>query len=319
MTSQDAVSVERIAVGSGSPEGTNSAYVLPDRGLVVDPGPPAEAAWNVLCAGLADAGLNVADVEDVFVTHWHVDHSGLAPCLADASGATIHMHERDAPFVATYEKTHERRRQRDADRLRDWGVPADAVATVQRADTPSPLPSETPVSAHEQGDAVSGGTVCHIPGHTEGHATLAVDGHRFVGDAILPTYTPNVGGSDTRADAPLASFLTSLDRLERETGTIHPGHGTAIAPERFETIRAHHRDRSQRVLDAVGTRDRPTPWAVAVDLFGEMAGIHVKFGAGEAYAHLAHLAEAGDIRQVDDDPLRYESRRPSGAEPSAFE
>lgn len=314
------MTVERLPIGAGSPEGTNSAYVLLDRGIVVDPGPPGDAAWADLQGGLRDAGVEIEDVDHVVATHWHADHVGLTPRLAAAADATIHMHERDAPFVAEYEATRERRRQRDKQTLQAWGVPPDRVEEVQSADTRSPLPDETHVESHTDGDTVAGATIRHTPGHTEGHLALSTDGHLFVGDTVLPTYTPNVGGSDTRAENPLASFLESLDRLERHGGVLHPGHGTSLdIPARIDTIRAHHRRRSRRVFDCVTNLERPTPWEVAVELFGEMHGVHVKFGAGEAAAHLAYLVESGDIEEIADAPIRYGPRRSQNTEPTAFD
>lgn len=302
------MNVERIAVGRGSPEGTNSAYVVPDRSLVVDPGPPGDDAWTDLQAGLDRTALALEDVEDVVVTHWHVDHCGLAPRLARESGATIHMHDCDAPFVATYETAHERRRERDQTALESWGVPVARIDEVRETDTPSGLPSKTPVEFRTDGDEVAGGTILHTPGHTEGHVALSFDDDILVGDTILPTYTPNVGGSDTRARNPIASFLDSLDRLQALDATFHPGHGTSLAiPERFDEIRDHHRQRRRRVLEHVEALDRPTPWEVAVELFGEMRGIHVKFGAGEAAAHLVDLADSEVVSRVDEDPMRYDA------------
>jgi glyoxylase-like metal-dependent hydrolase (beta-lactamase superfamily II) len=297
----------RIAVGSGSLEGTNSAYLLAERGVVVDPGPPDERAWSDLRAGLADAGVELADVERVVVTHWHVDHAGLAPRLAEAAGATIHMHERDAPFVRTYEDTRDRRLERDADRMALWGVPDAIREETLSADTPSPLPEETTVIGHTDGETVADATVWHTPGHTEGHLALVTGDEAFVGDAVLSTYTPNVGGSDTRADDPLPAYAEGLERLASATKTLRPGHGTAVDPNRIEAIRAHHRERSQNVLAAVDEIGPASPWTVARRLFGEMDGVHAKFGAGEAAAHLRWLAAAGAVSPVSESPRRYES------------
>lgn len=304
------MSVVRIPIGSGGPEGTNSAYLLADRGILIDPGPPGDAAWADLRSGLRAANVGFAAIDHVVVTHWHADHVGLAPRLAAEADATIHMHERDAPLLAEYEAARAERRRRDDETLEAWGVPTERIEEVRRRDSPSDLPAATPVESHTDGDTVAGATIRHTPGHTEGHIAVDVDDHLFVGDTVLPMYTPNVGGSDTRADNPLSAFLDSLDRLERRGGVLHPGHGDSVeAPTRFETIREHHRTRGQRVLDSVADMDRPTPWDVAVDLFGEMHGVHVKFGAGEAAAHLEYLETAGDVASVSTDPLRFEARR----------
>jgi glyoxylase-like metal-dependent hydrolase (beta-lactamase superfamily II) len=304
--------VVRIGVGSGSPEGANSAYLLPDEGVVVDPGPPDEEAWEALRDGVREVVPSLGAVDHVVVTHWHVDHAGLAPRLAAAADATVHMHATDAPFVASYERAREERLDRDAGALRRWGVPTEVVERVVAGDTPSSLPAETAVEAHDDGDRVAGGRLLHTPGHTAGHAAVAFDGHLFVGDAILPTYTPNVGGSDTRLTNPLEAYLTSLARLERRLDgvDVHPGHGERLdLPDRLDHIRTHHERRTARVSSRLADRGRATPWDVAGDLFGDLSGIHVKFGAGEAAAHLEYLRARDYVLEAGGDPVTYEHHR----------
>jgi glyoxylase-like metal-dependent hydrolase (beta-lactamase superfamily II) len=331
-------SLERIAHAAASPEGENSTYVLPDRGLVVDPGPPGDGPWTTLTAGLHEAGLSVGAVETVFVTHWHADHAGLAPRLAAAADATLAIGAADAPLVGDYAAERSRRVDRDARRLREWGVPDPIVEAVRAGDDPSPMPDTCPVRAVADGATVGGGTVVATPGHTAGHAALAFDDPRvlFVGDAVLPQYTPNVGGSDTRLDAPLATYLDTLERLravEAPSPTALPGHGAAVeVTARVATIRAHHADRVRAVVGALPRangasrtsedgevvpdgRDAAgrTPWTVARALFGEMRGIHAKMGAGEAAAHLRHAADRGLADRVADAPIRYVATAPGVA------
>ncbi len=325
--------VKRIA-HAASPEGANSTYVLPDEGLVVDPGPPGESPWEALTAGLRTAGLPIDTVGTIVVTHWHVDHAGLAPRLAAAADAELVLHEADAPLVADYAVERERRLDRDARRLRQWGVPDGTVAEIVDGDTPSPMPDACRVKAVADGASVAGATAIHSPGHTAGHLALRLDGALFVGDAVLPTYTPNVGGSDTRLEPALETYLDALDGLLERVGEDGPGAGTATAaypghgstvdlPGRIRTIRDHH---AERVADAVGTLPElggsasdpggRTPWAVARELFGEMNGIHAKMGAGEAAAHLAFAADHGFAERVGEMPVRYaRARREPDAAP----
>lgn len=307
--------VVRIGVGTGSPEGANSAYFLPASATVVDPGPPADIAYERLTAGISDAGYDLADVDHVVVSHWHVDHVGLAPRLAAAADATVHMHERDAPLLADYAAARERRVERDAATLTAWGAPPERVEAVRQSDTPSGLPDTTPVVAHADGDTVGGGELLHTPGHTVGHLAVRFGDALFVGDAVLPTYTPNVGGSDTRAADPLTDYVRSLDRLVRHDGSFYPGHGTTLGmPDRVETILDHHRARARRVVDRLAERGTATPWTIAVDLFGDLRGVHVKFGAGEAAAHLRALAAEPYVERVATDPEQYRLVTPPPAD-----
>jgi glyoxylase-like metal-dependent hydrolase (beta-lactamase superfamily II) len=295
----------RIPLGDPESGDDNSAYVLPDRGAVVDPGPPSDVAWRNLRDGLSTAGLAPEGVERVFLTHWHSDHVGLLARLHDVSGATVTMHESDAPLVADYERERERRVERDARRMREWGVPEASVSAVRAQDDPSPGAAGVAVDGLRDGASVDGVELLHTPGHTLGHAAYRVDGELLVGDAVLPTYTPNVGGGDTRQRDALGDTLATLDRLERlDPGTVAPGHGGPLSLEpRLGAMRAHHDERGRRVRDAV---DGPTtPWQVARRLFGDLNGIHVKLGAGEAAAHLVRLADRGLVERVDDDPVRY--------------
>ena len=324
-----APTVERIAHAAASPEGANSTYVLPDQRLVVDPGPPGESPWETLTAGLRTAGLPVDAVGTVVVTHWHADHAGLAPRLAAAADAELLLHEADAPLVADYAAAREHRLDRDARRLRQWGVPDGTVAEVVDGDTPSPMPDACPVRAVADGASVAGATAIHTPGHTAGHLALRIGDALFVGDAVLPTYTPNVGGSDTRLEPALETYLDALDRLVERVDTgadaapdAYPGHGATVdLPARARTIRTHHAERLRDAVDALpdpdddGADPGRTPWAVARDLFGRMEGIHAKMGAGEAAAHLAFAADHGFAERVGEAPDRYAraSREPEVA------
>lgn len=294
----------RVPVGAGSPEGINSAYVVPEKGIVVDPGPPTEKAWSAL-----NSTTDPVDVEHVFVTHWHVDHAGLACQLADEADATLHMHPSDAPLVGEYATERERRLERDLAALRRWGVPETDRKALCDTDSPSPLPDSYEVLTHEDGENVSGVEFIHTPGHTLGHSSFAVDGSLLLGDLLLPTYTPNVGGSDTRIEDPLGAYLSSIERIEGRFDYGEPGHGTTMkVEEAVSEVRSHHRNRAEAAFRSLATLDQPTPWDVACELFGEMSEIHVKFGAGEAAAHLQRLAALDVVERHDEDAIRYRPR-----------
>jgi glyoxylase-like metal-dependent hydrolase (beta-lactamase superfamily II) len=65
-------------------------YALEDeRGLaIVDPGLPGPASWKAITDRLTSAGMKVADVHSVIITHSHPDHFGGVGKLVEESGAT---------------------------------------------------------------------------------------------------------------------------------------------------------------------------------------------------------------------------------------
>lgn len=304
--------------------------------VLVDIGAAQEAVRSDLRAGLADLDRTVADVDAVLLTHWHYDHCGLAGEVQAASGATVYAHEADAGLIAGTETSpFDDADERDA-RLAAWGVPEDPRRELTAfVDTHLDLAGEpvdvTPLSDSDELTLAGVDlTAVHLPGHAAGlvgftaeadavaatrgdDAVGVTDGDSpdgdgdadgggsatqaaFVGDAILPRYTPNVGGADLRLSEPLAQYADSLCRLAAlDPAVAYPGHRDPItAPrDRALEILQHHRDRTRRVIDVLADRGRSTPWAVSAALFGDLSEIHILHGPGEAYAHLAHLTAAG--------------------------
>jgi glyoxylase-like metal-dependent hydrolase (beta-lactamase superfamily II) len=48
---------------------------------------------------LSGYGVSLADIDQVFLTHWHPDHSGLASHIQSTAGARGRIHELDAPLM----------------------------------------------------------------------------------------------------------------------------------------------------------------------------------------------------------------------------
>lgn len=301
------------AVSQGNPEfeGENTAYILDRDGVaVVDPGIPEPTVREKLVGALAERGHDLGDVDTVLLTHFHIDHIGLAAEIQSAGDASVHVHRDDAPIVRGDADALESMRTRQRERFDRWGVPDRKRAAIpgfeshDEAEPVSPVPeSVTPL---EDGETVSAGgfdmRVIHTPGHAAGHACFEFatgDGREaFVGDTILPVYTPNVGGSDTRLDDPLSRYLESLRRLDdREYPRVWPGHRSVIEdPDgRIREIVDHHRERCRRIVSILEDHGPADAWTVSDHLFGELDGIHIVHGPGEAYAHLEYLRNDGVV------------------------
>ena len=351
------VSVQRIQLGNTVFEGQNNVYVLSgDPTTLVDTGIAVPDVKTDLRDDLAEFGLTFADIEQVVLSHWHYDHSGLAGAIQEAGGATVRVHAADAPLVSGNKPSIHAERERRETLFDEWGLPTDKREELQqyldRDNLLAGQPAE--VTPFEDGDVIRAGsrdlTVVHLPGHAAGLCGFAFDSEAggedaaetrgedavetrgedavetrgedaaedshsqeiFSGDAVLPKYTPNVGGADVRVEDPLATYADSLVRFaKRDFARAWPGHRDQITDptERALTILEHHRERTRNVVDVLAEHGPADPWTVSAHLFGKLTEIHILHGPGEAYAHLDHLESAGvidragdDYRLVDSDP-----------------
>ncbi len=169
------------------------------KAAVIDPGGSVDA----IIGEVARRGLTL---DQIWITHGHLDHAGGAAEMAEKSGAPIvGPHPDDQFWIDDMEVQGAR-----------WGLPEARVFTPSRwlAD----------------GDVVTLGEtsweVAHCPGHTPGHVIFFNRAARFaqVGDVL---FKGSVGRTDfprSDPDALIRSVVTKLWPLGDDV-TFVPGHG----------------------------------------------------------------------------------------------
>lgn len=301
--------MERIQLSNATFEGDNNVYLFDgDETVLVDTGDWMAGTREQLVTALEARNLGFADIDRLFLTHWHGDHVGLAGDIQAESGATVHVHEKDVPLVSGDVDAWSRLDELHERRFEQWGIPEYGREVLRRIFTDTQTHENPPdVTPIQDGDTftVDGQRfeAVHAPGHAAGLCMYAFGDEVLTGDALLPQYTPNVGGADVRVDQPLALYLETLrDIVAAGYDRAWPGHRDVIEEPavRAEEIIAHHRERAWRVLDTLRRLGPADPWTVSADLFGNLEGIHILHGPGEAYAHLTHLEQTGDVRREGD-------------------
>lgn len=303
----------RIPLDNTSFEGKNNAYLLDgDETVLIDSGVRTAETRSQLQHALARMNIGFDDIDRVFLTHWHQDHCGLAGEIQEQGGSKVYVHEADAPLVAMDPNARESLESTHEEYFDRWGMPRTYIDELREVLDGSSL--QSPVENLEllnDGETYSVGEldleVIHAPGHSAGLCCFAFDGPNgrevFTGDAILPVYTPNVGGADVRVEDPLEKYIETLQRLS-DAGfeRAWPGHRDPIAEPtgRAQTIIEHHEKRAWNVLEALEELGPSDTWTVSRHLFGDLDSIHILHGPGEAHAHLGHLEATGAIEKTSD-------------------
>jgi len=305
-------------------EGHNNVYVIGAQKssptVLIDTGTGTSQTQRTLSNGLSELGIGFEDVDEVLVTHFHSDHAGLAGLIQDESNAQVQAHQADAPLVRRDKDAIESFETERRSLIRQWDVPklklSDLYKYVQEHNAyAGPKPVVTNLSPDRK--LAFGSTILrtiHLPGHTAGQCGFVTEGEDgtglFCGDALLPDYTPNVGGTDIRLQRPLEKYLQTLQHIiDSGYHRVWPGHREVIESptERAREIVSHHRLRAEQIYRTISEDGPLTVWGLSTYLFGDLEGIHIMAGAGEVYAHLNHLEENGIVESI---PSGYVTQEP---------
>lgn len=211
--------------------GTNTYILGSGRVAVIDPGPAIAAHQVAIMATL----LPGESISHIFVTHAHLDHSGLAAHLAQATGAPVHAFgAADTGRSATM--------QRHA-----AGMEIGGGEGVDRAFRPDVILAD--------GGRVIGETweveAIHTPGHMGSHLCYAACDTLFCGDHVMGWSTSLI----SPPDGDMADYMAALQKLAaRQWALFLPGHGAAVTnpAQRLTDLITHRRAREAAILAALG-------------------------------------------------------------------
>jgi len=85
-------------------KGVLSVYLVADNDpTLIDAG--TAKSFDTIQSGISELGMDVNDIENIVVSHVHVDHSGsVGDLLAVAPDTTVYIHESTAPHLADPER-----------------------------------------------------------------------------------------------------------------------------------------------------------------------------------------------------------------------
>lgn len=242
------------------------------------------------------ARAGVRQIQRILLTHWHIDHAGIAAVLAK-DGAEIFTNEIDYGEWLTFARPDSFALLHNW-MVSDWGVPKEELRLMYQNhcfyQTLYTLPAK--VTLLKPGDFVQAGDyraqIISTPGHTAGHVSywLEDEGVLFSGDALLPDQLPypETWLEGTSRVSGLPFYIQSVKKIAQLQGERYfPAHGPT--PGSDPTARC------QVVLDKIHSQvKRHVP---AETVYAGTAQLREKFGSDLLIYHLHHVFGWEAVRQ----------------------
>lgn len=273
-----------------------------------DTGFNVNGSIEILENDLASIGQNIESIRDIFITHTHIDHCGMAGLIKAKSGASIHL-----SAIADQSNKDYQNYDLSSPKMKkfylDHGLDIREVESVIKTAELMRNISDIVTGDHfvQPGETIDFGNsqleVIFAPGHTRGHVCYYFrrEGFLISGDTVLPQITPNLSPDLFAEDfRPLSSFLDSLSIVGNlSVRNVYPGHGCIMkdVKTRIKELYAHHDERTRLILHCLNG-DPKTTYQISQIIFGSNLTDFDKFLAvNETYVHLQELRDKGLIRE----------------------
>jgi len=306
--------------------GRVNAYLIEDDPLtLLDTGPNSATALDEVERGLAARGRCVEDLELIVISHWHLDHFGLAHILQRRSGAEIAALDRLGPWLQHYAEGMDAADAFAEQIMAEHGVPQDVGEALMTAwhgfrgwgaavTMTRPLTDGGELALR---DRTLG--VLHRPGHSPSDTIFHDAEHRIVlgGDHLIKHISSNpliarpLDWIDGDGDRPqrtraLVEYTASLraTREMRDVDLVLAGHGTpvvdhvALIDERL----ALHARRAEKIRRLIATQPL-TAHDIAQALWGDVAVTQAYLTLSEVLGHVDLLLDEGLIVERREDGL----------------
>lgn len=311
------------------PELVSNVFVISDgaRIILVDSGSGQPDANQDLLDGLAAIGeqhgepITLADVDQIVITHGHIDHYGGLPFVRRHSSAPVGVHVLDRRVLSNHEERVAVAARRLATFLQEAGVgEARRQKMMQMYLFSKGIYRSTAVDfLLDEGTPLNGDiALYHTPGHCPGQVCLLVDDIMLTADHILSRTTPHQAPESITRHMGLYHYFDSLDKIAALDG-IRLGLGNHEDPmpdvyARIKTIKQMHMDRLHRVLQICAAGEPRTVVEISRALFGRVRGYHILLALEETGAHVEYLYQRGElvaanIAEIENTPnavIRYE-------------
>lgn len=311
--------VHRIKVPTPFPVGPVNCYLIEGSPLtMIDTGPKTSKSLDALRQGIQDLSYNLSDIDQILLTHSHVDHVGLVAQIArervqiHGTSPKVWVHQKDAEAIINYDKY--------MDHYTKAFIRLVVTSGVIEKETKMPIPEnraeffkqigESFPTAHTFSDGAIFKTgigelsAYWVPGHSPGSTCFVCDENRviFSGDHILGDISSNPSISfDDSERIGMLTYFDSLDYILSKAGfTALPGHRESILDikARIMKLKDEYTEKLQRAATSL-TQNPQTIYEISRIVYGEYNPSSLVLALAETYDLLRILERNNKATLVD--------------------
>lgn len=219
----------------------NVYLIKAERLTLVDVGPLTDEAWIALTEGLESIGVSVEDIEQVILTHHHIDHCGQLEKVRARSGAKTYAHPQATPYVAQDEAFMAFHDQFFEELYVNSGVPAKMMIIIQKFHQlmmtfAQPSQIDAHLKHEQKVPYLEDWKVLYTPGHSQSQVSLYREKDQVLigGDHIIKHISSNAfiePPRDRSRTRPLTliQYRTALQMCaDMEIKQVLSGHGEPV-------------------------------------------------------------------------------------------
>ncbi|RXT15202.1 MBL fold metallo-hydrolase [Ammoniphilus sp. CFH 90114] len=312
--------IERIIIPTPFAVGDVNVYLLiGDAVSLIDVGPNTEEAWKALERGLSIYGLKPSDIDQILLTHHHVDHYGLATRVQERSDAKLYCHPLSEMYVTRHEEKMKQAVQYFNQFYLRHGVPeTEAKKAIGLSHLYDVYGTSAPIFGWLQdGESLPGHEnwkIYHMPGHSQDHLCFYEQEQRVMigGDHLIKHISsnaileaPQVEG--TERPKTLLQYRDSMRRcLDFDIQRVHSGHGETISEVRELILNRLERQeqRAEGMLTYLQDGAK-TAWEIANQMFGERIEQEMSLILSEVIGHMDLLQDQDKVTTKMQDSIQY--------------
>jgi glyoxylase-like metal-dependent hydrolase (beta-lactamase superfamily II) len=263
-----------LTLSGFNPDSVNVYLIRTENGfLSVDTGWDSPPSVKSMQDQMHEIGASFSDINQIVITHCHIDHLGMIPRIKNISNAKIYIHEKEIELIKVRFTGGDNFLPLTDGFLKTHGFPPEELVPPEiQLPSPGNLTDLKPEVLLRGGEEIKAGQytlkVINAPGHTPGHIVLYEPVKKFAisGDLLLPNIATNAAFHVQHIENPMKKYLDTLRYLRKlDIQLVLPGHEHVYSnpAERIDKLLLRSQKKANEIFGAFSDGQPKTAYAIS--------------------------------------------------------